>query len=135
MLVGIRPAHKIHIEEVRVNTTKPKENIHAFLKKLDILAIPLIFAFFNLSTPCDVFDLAFFFSPSSICLLSFLFSLVVPLATTSAVASSCSDFRYVSSFVKLKIANESFKYDNDNKGRTRMMLEVHYRRLRVYIVK
>jgi hypothetical protein len=75
----------------------------AFWKKLDILAIPLIFAFFNLSTPCDVFDLFFRFLSSLTFSLSLLFDLEVFVwALASVVLSSSRAWRCASSFEKLK---------------------------------
>lgn len=38
---------------------------HFFWKKLEIFDIPVVFAFFNFSTPCDAFASAFLFFPSS----------------------------------------------------------------------
>jgi hypothetical protein len=61
----------------------------AFLKKFDIFAMPLIFAFFSLSTPCDAFDFFLLLSPPlSLSLLLALELLVLTVA--SAAVSSCS---------------------------------------------
>jgi hypothetical protein len=63
----------------------------AFLKKLDIFAMPLIFAFFSLSTPCDAFDLFFLLLLSPPLSLSLLLDLeVLGLATASVAVSSHS---------------------------------------------
>lgn len=78
----------------------------AFLgwKKVDILAIPLVLAFFNCSTPCEPFAAFFrFFSFAAVEVLLSFASILSILAARASAASSERAFRYVSRAAKLYI--------------------------------
>ena len=73
-----------------------------FWKKVESFAMPDIFAFFSLSTPCDPFDFALrFLPPSSIASAARDF---VPGAPASAIAlsSSFNALTYASRGMKLR---------------------------------